>query len=509
MAGAEAESVKRNVARGDTAGNATCVAAPVPPCPVMPPARFPRGDGIRSAFASVLSAPLYSAQKLGAQYACDRPLPNGNRRRVTIASWPNAANGPSETAVTPAATPAYAASRVATARNAFLFFFFGHFRPSREERSQARRVVRDKVRGERGRGVREDVLEVHEDGEEKRGQQRRVFVGGGDGAQLEAERDAVVLEVHVVHQQQPGVEQHEQSRQRDRIRSIVRVVVVLSLFSGPTVRAFRDRPATRRAERAERQRRVRGDDRAPLEHHARERGVGLALDRQHAGVREPREEREEPLEVREERGVIQRPLARRVDVPLAHGKRARDREPVPVHLEVRGAVARHERELDGGDQRERAERRRGDHRGDAAGRRGRGGGVAEGFGANEKHGWNIGPRSKTHREKFGFEIDRTSPKNSISRSVGHFCAFFGDRLPIRKFSFNIDILCGRHSSEIQRATCRPPPRAAPHSLTRSVGRRGDARSQSERHVERFSERRRGRRRDGDRPRPHERDASLG
>ena len=35
--------------------------------------------------------------------------------------------------------------------------------------------------------------------------------------------------------------------------------------------------------------------------------------------------------------------------------------------------------------------------GDAAGRRERGGGVAEGFGANEKHRWNKGPRSKTLR----------------------------------------------------------------------------------------------------------------
>mmetsp|Transcript_4308 Transcript_4308/g.18322 ORF Transcript_4308/g.18322 Transcript_4308/m.18322 type:complete len:277 (+) Transcript_4308:1879-2709(+) len=121
MAGADAASVKKNVARGDTRGNATCVAPPVPPCPVMPPARFPSGEGIRSAFASVLSAALYIAQKLGAQYACDRPLPNGNKRCVTIWSWPNATNGPSETAVTPAATPAYAASRVATARNAFSF----------------------------------------------------------------------------------------------------------------------------------------------------------------------------------------------------------------------------------------------------------------------------------------------------------------------------------------------------------------------------------------------------
>ena len=41
----------------------------------------------RSTFAKTLSAMLYRAQKLGAQYAWQRPLPNGKRRFKICCIW--------------------------------------------------------------------------------------------------------------------------------------------------------------------------------------------------------------------------------------------------------------------------------------------------------------------------------------------------------------------------------------------------------------------------------------
>ena len=72
---------------GVMVGSTACVCVPVPPWPLIPPVMYPTGAGkyvprptrLTSASAH-LSAKLYSAQKFGAQYAWDKPLPNGNNR---------------------------------------------------------------------------------------------------------------------------------------------------------------------------------------------------------------------------------------------------------------------------------------------------------------------------------------------------------------------------------------------------------------------------------------------
>lgn len=60
------------------------------------------------------------------------------------------------------------------------------------------------------------------------------------------------------------------------------------------------------------------------------------------------EEGEEFLEVGEERGVIEGPLAGGVGVPAGEGEGMREGEPVAVDLEIGAVVGRDEEEFDGG-----------------------------------------------------------------------------------------------------------------------------------------------------------------
>lgn len=68
----------------------------------------------------------------------------------------------------------------------------------------------------------------------------------------------------------------------------------------------------------------------------------------HGGVDSGGEEREEFLEVSEERRIIEGPLAGGVGIPAGERERIGEGEPVAVNFEVGAAVGRDEEEFDGG-----------------------------------------------------------------------------------------------------------------------------------------------------------------
>lgn len=79
---------------------------------------------------------------------------------------------------------------------------------------------------------------------------------------------------------------------------------------------------------------------APLKVHRLPAIVVQVVHPQHGAVNEARDVGEYPLEVGEERRVVERPFRDVADVPLAERQAVGDSEPIPVDLKVGGFAGR-------------------------------------------------------------------------------------------------------------------------------------------------------------------------
>eukprot|EP00982_Pelagococcus_subviridis_P006476 30135-Pelagococcus_subviridis.AAC.10 len=315
-AGAEKSAVNANVIPGVIVGNTACVCAPVPPCPAIPPTRCAFGASVaptpsfRAAAARHLSPREHRGERPGGDDGAEGRRGDGDRDGGELRAT---RRGESESESTAAAVFFFIVVVVV-----FVVFFF--FRRSRVVRG----VKREQVRRHRGRGVREHVLRVHERAEQRRGEDGPARSDRRERARQQSEQRPVVLEVDVVHEQQPRVEKHED--RRDRALALATATVRLL---PATVRLLPRGGHPR--ERARREERVARDHAATHERRRRRRIVRRARQRQHPGVDAARGDAHQAREPSEQRGVIERPLRRRVDVPTRDGSRA-DGEPVSVHL---------------------------------------------------------------------------------------------------------------------------------------------------------------------------------
>jgi len=114
--------------------------------------------------------------------------------------------------------------------------------------------------------------------------------------QLQAQHHPIVLEVHMVHHEQPRAEQHQQYRQTAG-RHIAPATAAAEFTGGLPDDARHEQGVARH-------------DGAPQEEHGGGGVVRRCGQAQHAGVRERRQQREPALKPREQRRVVQRPLAR-------------------------------------------------------------------------------------------------------------------------------------------------------------------------------------------------------
>lgn len=99
---------------------------------------------------------------------------------------------------------------------------------------------------------------------------------------------------------------------------------------------------------ADEERQIREDDGKTLEDNDRFGVVTQVSDVDDARIDDCGGNREEELEVGEERGVVEGPGAGGVDVPLRDGEGGGEGEPVAVHLKVRAAVGGGQKDLHAG-----------------------------------------------------------------------------------------------------------------------------------------------------------------
>ena len=242
--GVHAAMVRKNVTRGDTAGNARR-ASPRPSRRARSLASGEVRDGrlhtkrLRRDFVRrVVQRPGVARPVRVRQASAEREQTPGDDRRELAERVQRPEHGGGRRRRT-------ANAGTAAQRASSRLHVFAYAAPPRARSRDPWRVVRDQVRRERGRGVRQDVLEVHEHGK-RSGEQRRAFVKRRCSSKSwRPSATPLYWQAGVVPQQQPGVEQHEHSCQRDRIRLVVRLVVRRS-FHAATAFVHRDRARSRR-----------------------------------------------------------------------------------------------------------------------------------------------------------------------------------------------------------------------------------------------------------------------